>query len=579
MSTDRLLVRRSGAWRRHAAALVTALAGLLTIAAQTSSEDIHDVAGSAFSLPFGRLLGVAGGLWLLALAWGMFDGKRRAADAAIALLCALGVLRWLRGLGVLDGALDVGAAALLAFSRDAFPRGGSPRAGRLSGSLALAAGAAAYALHVADQLQVRGATDVDRAVSLASPALHHAHHALASSAWWLAPDGALPIALDLLVALGVVSACLCLRALLRPSAAAEGHGEADHRRAAAIVAAHGRDSLDPFALREDKSFHFAAGGFLAYRTLRETAVIAGDPIGPAGSAPTILSDFVRVADARGWSVVVTGASETMAHATAPLGLRALHIGNEAVVDPRSFSLEGRAIRKVRQSVHRLERHGWRVDLVAGGELTPALVAELDEVERRWRAGRRRLHGFAMTLGRLWGAEEDGRSLYVMARDRAGRVRSFVRFAILADGLSLDVMRRFGDEPNGVAEALVVAAIEHARAAGRAQVSLSFAGFAHVMAAEAALSRGQRALRWLLRRAHGRFQLERLVRFNAKFGPAWRPRYLLYQRRAQLPLAALRVLQAEAYVAGPRPRPLRSRWQPALGPATASMAADGPGAGG
>ncbi len=37
------------------------------------------------------------------------------------------------------------------------------------------------------------------------------------------------------------------------------------------------------------------------------------------------------------------------------GLRSLYIGDEAVVETASFSLEGRAIRKVRQSVARLEK--------------------------------------------------------------------------------------------------------------------------------------------------------------------------------------------------------------------------------
>jgi lysyl-tRNA synthetase class 2 len=76
------------------------------------------------------------------------------------------------------------------------------------------------------------------------------------------------------------------------------------------------------------------------------------------------------------------------------------------------------------------------------------------------------------------------------------------------------------------------------------------------------------LRLLLRRFHGRFQLERLLRFNEKFFPAWRPRFLVYGTRTQLPLAALRVLQAEAYIRPPRPRPLAARWRPLSDPVPA-----------
>jgi lysylphosphatidylglycerol synthetase-like protein (DUF2156 family) len=48
------------------------------------------------------------------------------------------------------------------------------------------------------------------------------------------------------------------------------------RRAAAV---HATDSLAPFAPREHRAFHLAHGGGLAYRTVRGTAVVSGDPIG------------------------------------------------------------------------------------------------------------------------------------------------------------------------------------------------------------------------------------------------------------------------------------------------------------
>jgi lysylphosphatidylglycerol synthetase-like protein (DUF2156 family) len=359
---------------------------------------------------------------------------------------------------------------------------------------------------------------------------------------------------------------LARRAAPQPSGG-EGHTPLEHARAARIVAAHGRDALDPFALREDKAFHFAAGGLLAYRVVGRTAVVGGDPIGPRGSAAAILADFQAHAAARGWAVAVTGVSPGALAQLRGCGLRALQIGAEAVVDPRAFSLEGRRVRKVRQSVARVARQGWRVEVVQASELDCETAAELAEVERRWRAAQARLQGFAMTLGRLWGAEEDEAALYVVARDPGGELRAFLRFAPYVGGLSLDSMRRGGAEPNGLNEALVVAALRHAAAAGLTEVSLNFAGFAHVMMAEpAAIGPRRRLLRWVLRRAHGRFQLERLARFNAKFLPAWRPRYLLYQSRRGLPSAGLRVLQAEAYLRAPSGAPALQRWQPATAPA-------------
>ncbi|MBV9214146.1 MAG: DUF2156 domain-containing protein, partial [Actinobacteria bacterium] len=351
------------------------------------------------------------------------------------------------------------------------------------------------------------------------------------------------------------------RALISPVAAREGHTAADHARAAEIVALHGADSLDPFALRDDKSFHFARGGFLAYRTLRGTAVVSADPVGPPGSAGAIAADFMDFAAAQGWQVAFTAASERHLRDLRSLGLRTLCIGQEAVVRPAHFSLEGRSMRKIRQSVHRVERRGWSVEVVDAVEMRESTFGELDRVERAWRAAHPRLYGFAMCLGRLWGAPEDAGAVYVLGRDPSGALQAFIRFVRCGAGLSLDTMRRSGDEPNGLYEAMIANVLGWAAERELGAVSLNFAGFAHVMRGSDGLTRGQRVLRFLLIHAHGRFQLERLARFNDKFKPDWRPRYLAYQGRTQLPLAALRVLQAEAYVRPPRSRQLEARWQP------------------
>src|SRR5204863_269357 len=64
-------------------------------------------------------------------------------------------------------------------------------------------------------------------------------------------------------------------------------------------------------------------------------------------------------------------------------LRALYIGDEAIVETARFSLEGRAIRKVRQSVSRLEAAGYSISAHALGELRANARADLHAVSARW----------------------------------------------------------------------------------------------------------------------------------------------------------------------------------------------------
>jgi lysyl-tRNA synthetase class 2 len=169
----------------------------------------------------------------------------------------------------------------------------------------------------------------------------------------------------------------------------------------------------------------------------------------------------------------------------------------------------------------------------------------------------------MSLGRLWGAPEDDDALYALGRDASGTLAAFIRFVPYGDGLSLDAVRRRPGMPNGVCESLVVRAIEHARTTGLCEVSLNFAGFAHVMAPERPLRPAERLLRAALRGVHGRFQLERLVVWGNHFRPAWRPRNLLYGSRDELAKSSLRVLQAERYLPSRPVPPLNPRWEPTL----------------
>jgi lysyl-tRNA synthetase class 2 len=314
-----------------------------------------------------------------------------------------------------------------------------------------------------------------------------------------------------------------------------------------LVERYGEDSLSPFILRPDKCLHFAGGGVLAYRVFGRTAIVSGDPVGPARSAPAVLASFLETARSRGWEVVVYGASANLLESYHELGLRSICVGEEAVAQPQRFSLEGRRVRKLRQSVHRVQRRGWRVSAHDGVDIDSEAEAELDALEARWRAQRPRVLGFAMTTGRFEVGVRPA-DLYLLARSPEGTLAAAMRFIPHRGKLSLDTMRRVGETPNGLCEALVCHALEVARARGVSEVSLNYAGLAHLVHRRSAGGWvTHRARRVVLARLGRHFQLERLVRFNEKFAPQWRPRYLIYPSRPALPRAVYRVLEAEGYL--------------------------------
>lgn len=559
------------------AACLAALVGVVNVAS-TLTPTFTDRAGLLRDVEPGGLVPLAhaaalpAGVALVVLALALARRRRRAWRLTLTLLVALAALNLLKGLDVEEAAAGLALAGLLVWGRDAFyvegdHFGARTAARRIPVLIGAAYGVALIAVwagaHAATPALTWAAALLQAGASLIllpGPETFHGHM------HWLG----LGIAM-----IGIFTLLAATYLVFRPRRAPSTEGWA-RALATRLVRSHGDDTLAFFKLRADKHYFFSADrrAFAGYRIDGGVLLVSGDPVGPADALPGLLAELQTFADVRGLKLSVLGASRALVELGERAGLRSFYIGDEAIVDAQAFSLQGRPIRKVRQSVNRMARLGWTIEVLADGDLDGPTISELESVEGAWRSTRQRIQGFAMTLGRLWAADDDVGGIYVIARDPEKHLRAFVRFLQYEDGLSLDVMRRLGAEPNGLNEALVVAALQHAREQGMRAVSLNFAGFAHVMAAEAALSRSQRLLRFVLSRAHGRFQLERLVRFNDKFAPEWRPRYLVYSRRTHLPLAALRVLQAEAYLRPPRSRPLNPRW---TAPEAPPLPAGAPGA--
>ena len=109
------------------------------------------------------------------------------------------------------------------------------------------------------------------------------------------------------------------------------------------------------------------------------------------------------------------------------------------------------------------------------------------------------------------------------------------------------MPRLRTTPNGFNEWLVCEAVAWARTNGFARVSLNFAPFAALLAPGAALNGFQRCERRVLLALKGRFQLDNLLHFNRKFFPSWQRRFVIYERRRDLPRIGIAALAAEAYL--------------------------------
>jgi len=465
-----------------------------------------------------RVGALAFGIALLWLSRALARRRRRAWQLAVVLVVASAAAHLAKGLDIEEAVAAVALLAALVRFRRRFDVPGDPRAVRPVAALALAATAgAALALGIS----LRG--------------------------------GGLPDRLsDLLAALGLVGSFALLYLWLRPLSQAVVQTVAERRVARELVERHGADSLAFFALRRDKSYLFSPSrrAFLAYRVVAGIALVSGDPVGDDGELDELLAELRRVAHARGWRLAVVGASGGMLPRYRALGLRPIAMGDEAVLRPAAFSLEGRSIRKVRQSVARLERAGYAFRVVAADAVDARLRARLDAVSAAWRGGRPE-RGFSMAMDDLFA---EG-TVFALAETTRGDVGGFLHLVPAGGGWSLSTMRRRPSQPNGLIEFLVVRALEWMRDGEVAELSLNFCALTDFVAPERAVTLTRRGVRRVLLAADRVFQLERLHAFNRKFHPEWRPRYLCVERYGDVPLVALAYLRVERLLDWPRRHPV------------------------
>jgi lysyl-tRNA synthetase class 2 len=345
--------------------------------------------------------------------------------------------------------------------------------------------------------------------------------------------------------------------VFRPLAAPRALPDASARAAASqLVKRHGTDTLSFFKLRADKHYLFARDdrAFVGYRIENGVLLLSGDPVGPADSFEQLLREVRAFADARGLKLGAVGASERLCELYEQFGLRTIYLGDEAIVELERFSLEGRAIRKVRQSVSRLRKAGYTAELHALADLDAGTIANVEEVLERGRQGAPE-RGFSMAMDSLRG-QHDEDTLVVLARDDRRGIRGVLHFVPCygRPAVSLSFMRRDPDTPNGLMEFLVVEAIALLRDRGVEELSLNFATFAKWM--HSPEKRSEKLLGKLVALGNPFFQIESLYRFNAKFFPRWEPRYLVYEGALGLPRASLAAMWAEGQL--PRPRLRRTR---------------------
>ncbi len=352
-------------------------------------------------------------------------------------------------------------------------------------------------------------------------------------------------------ALALIAAAIVLFQSQRADNALTGEDESAIR---GLLELYGKnDSLGYFATRRDKSVVFAhsARAAITYRVEVGVCLASGDPLGDPRAWPQAIDAWLGLCQTYGWAPGVMGASSQGAQAYREAGLNALELGDEAILRTADFKLSGPDMRGVRQAVTRARRAGLTVRIRRHHDISTEEMAATISRADAWRDTQSE-RGFSMALGRL-GDPADGDCLLVEAIDRDGQLVAMLSLVPWGNtGVSLDLMRRSPQSPNGTIELMVSELALNAETLSITRISLNFAMFRSAFEQGAQLGAGPIARLWrgLLVFFSRWWQLETLYRSNMKYQPEWVPRYACYEDARLIPRVGVASVIAEGFLVLP-----------------------------
>ena len=519
-----------------------------------------------------RTLTVLLGIALIFLARGLWRSKRHAWYITVVLLAASVPLHIIRGFQISEASLALTLIAMLFIFRTDFQARSDPPSA-LRGYLMLLATCAAVVLYALSGLIVLGNQLAPRAsfVALVSDLVAWAttsspifHPVTERAAWFL---NSIPWIAACTLAYGMWM-------VLRPVVGPRLQANEDRRLVRGIVAAYGDNPMATYLTDGDKSFFFSDDGrsVIGYRVAGNVAVICGDPVAPREALPGFLAEFLDYARVQDWQVVLYEVLPQNMALYRQLGFQALKIGEDAVVNARTFTLVGKRIANVRHAVTHAERAGIRPHFFFGQVTDEAINRQLAAISSAWVACKR-IPEMGFSLGR-YQEHMPRRNLHRRGR---GRIRHGAWLPHLAPPRgprpldALDLMRRVCDAPGGVMELLIARSVERFRDDGAGEVSLSLSPLANTQASGRVSLLQNPMERVFQSFSSNLYKYKSLFEFKAKFAPEFQNRYIAYQSTRALPMvlyALIRVhLVAEPKkTRQPRRVPGHTAKQPTLGSA-------------
>ncbi|BAU04363.1 bifunctional lysylphosphatidylglycerol flippase/synthetase MprF [Fischerella sp. NIES-3754] len=350
---------------------------------------------------------------------------------------------------------------------------------------------------------------------------------------------------DSIYFVGASTLAYALFMLLRPVLLRNHTLEVERKRAKEIVEQYGKSSLARFTLFDDKTYYFSPSGksFIGYVAKGRGAIALGDPIGPLEERQEVIVGFQLFCEKNDWYPAFYQTLPDDLDIYKSLGYRTVQIGEEAIVDLHSFTLQGKANQNLRNALNRLTKSGHQVKFYQP-PIADELLKELRSVSDEWL---KMMQGAEKKFSVGWFDYDYLRECeIVVVYTPEGTISAFANVVseYQKNEITIDLMRRRTEIEKGTMEFLFVSMFQHFQ-------QLKYDGFNLGLSALSGVGRTQdspaleKALKYLYEHLNKFYNFKGLHTFKDKFSPRWEPRYLVYPNLVALPDIVVALVRADS----------------------------------
>jgi phosphatidylglycerol lysyltransferase len=319
----------------------------------------------------------------------------------------------------------------------------------------------------------------------------------------------------------------------------------ERKRARTIVEQYGCSSLAAFTLLSDKSYYFSPSGLsvIAYVPKGRGAIALGDAIGPKEDREEVLVSFQQFCQRNDWYPAFYQTLPDDLEIYRSLGFRMVKIGEEGIVDLKTFTMQGKAGKNLRTAVNRMTKMGYEVKFYPP-PISDDLLRQLKSVSDEWLQV---VQGSEKKFSLGWFEETYLRECEIATVESSqGEIVAFANMVseYQLNEITNDMMRHRKSIENGTMDFLFISMFQYYKEKGYDGFNIGLSVLAGV--GETTNSRRlEKILRYLSEHLKRFYNFQGLHAYKDKFNPRWEPRYLVYSTLTGLPDVVVAIIRADS----------------------------------